>query len=303
MLDPSRSPSRPQTRVRRHAVQPAGLAPLEALVAAPEKPGGLLFHFPGFNIALGSWEAVRYAQLAEATGLAVVAVELPGLSRFGHRLPGSVRRDLMDAHADSWAELCLGYLRLAARQAGFDRLPVRQLTGFSTGCSLAAAVGRQLEVASLGLIEPVSVTERSLVELEAANLADLARFPAALTTNRDWVAHAWRAQLGEQGVRYSVADLLAIARLLSGRTIPDDLSRPAWCLLARGERSSLCPRPAFEALDAQLAAAGVPGPSLTVAGLGHQLWHSFGAVAALSGRLPAASDRAGTGEYPGRPLS
>lgn len=282
-------------------MQPANLAPLEALVAAPENPTGLLFHFPGFNIALGSWEAVRYAQLAEATGLVVVAVELPGLSRFGHRLPGSVRRDLMDARADSWAELCLAYLWMAARQAGFDRLPLRQLTGFSTGCSLAAAAGRQLEVASLGLIEPVSVTERSLVELEAANLADLARFPVALTTNRDWVAQAWRAQLGEQGVHYSVADLLAIARLLSGRTIPDDLNRPAWCLLARGERSSLCPRPAFEALDAQLAAAGVPGPSLTVAGLGHQLWHSFGAVAALSGRLPAASDRAERGNTPGVP--
>ena len=284
-------------------MQPARLAPLEALIAAPERPAGLAFHFPGFNIALGSWEAVRYAQLAEATGLAVVAVELPGLSRFGHRLPVSVRRDLMDAHADSWAELCLEYLRLAARQAGLDRLPVRQLTGFSTGCSLAAAASRHLAVPVLALIEPVSVTQRSLAALEAANLADLARFPAALATNRDWVAQAWRTQLREPGVRYSVIDLLAIARLLSGRSIPDDLDRPAWCLLARGARSSLCPAPAFDALDAQLVTAGVPGPTLAISGLGHQLWHSFGAVAALSARLPTASDLTAEGEYPGQFLS
>lgn len=267
----------------------------------PEHPSGLAFHFPGFNVPLGSWEALRCTTLAAATGLAVVAIELPGLSRLGHRLPEAVRRDLRDGRVGSWAELSLTYLWLAAAQAGVGHLPVRMLSGFSTGCSLAVAAHRQLGVeAGLSLVEPVSLGSRSLVALEAANLADLARMPRALIGNRDWVAREWRQQVAEPGVRYSVGDLLAIAAMLAGRSIPDELAQPSWCLIARGAHSSLCPPREFDALDALLAQRGVPGPTLTVSGLGHQLWHRLSAMSAIADRLAAASDLP-RGNTPGRP--
>lgn len=270
----------------------------------PAQPTGLLFHFPGFNVPLGSWEALRCTTLATATGLAVVAIELPGLSRLGHRLPDAVRRDLRNGRVGSWAELSLTYLWLAAAQAGLDHFPVRMLSGFSTGCSLAVAAHRQLGVAAgLSLVEPVSLGSRSLVALEAANLADLARLPRALTGNRGWVAQAWRRQVAEPGVRYSVGDLLAIATMLAGRSIPDELAQPAWCLIARGAHSSLC-RPAdFDALDELLTQRGVAGPTLTVTGLGHQLWHRLSAMSAIADKLAGASGAAPAGEYPGPPLS
>ena len=56
----------------------------------------------------------------------------------------------------------------------------------------------------------------------------------------------------------------------------------ARCALARGSRSSLCRVGDYERLDAQLAGRGVPGPTITVDGLGHQLWHSFPIVAQLT---------------------
>lgn len=267
----------------------------------PEHPSGLAFHLPGFNVPLGSWEALRCTTLAAATGLAVVAIELPGLSRLGHRLPEAVRRDLRDGRVGSWAELSLTYLWLAAAQAGVGQLPVRMLSGFSTGCSLAVAAHRRLGVeAGLSLVEPVSLGSRSLVALEAANLADLARMPRALIGNRDWVAREWRQQVAEPGVRYSVGDLLAIAAMLAGRSIPDELAQPSWCLIARGAHSSLCPPREFDALDALLAQRGVPGPTLTVSGLGHQLWHRLSAMSAIADRLAAASDLP-RGNTPGRP--
>ncbi len=285
-------------------LHPPARAPLEALVALPEAPAGLLFHFPGFNVALGSWEALRCARLAEATGLAVVAIELPGLSRLGHRLPDAVRRELGHGRADGWAELGLTYLWLAAAQAGVDGLPVRLLSGFSTGCSLAVAAHRRLGVAAaLSLVEPVSIGSRSLAALERANLTDLARLPLALARNRGWAAQEWRAQVTEPGVRYSFTDLLAIAALLAARSIPDELARPTWCLIARGEHSSLCRRREFDALDALLAQRGVPGPTLTVAGLGHQLWHSYDAMSQVSSWLPASAEPARPRDYPGPPLS
>ena len=49
----------------------------------------------------------------------------------------------------------------------------------------------------------------------------------------------------------------------------------ARCALARGSKSSLCRLSDFERLDALLAGRGVGGPTITVQGLGHQLWHSF----------------------------
>lgn len=267
----------------------------------PTQLSGLLFHFPGFNVPLGPWEALRCTTLAAATGLAVVAIELPGLSRLGHRLPDPVRRDLRDGRVGSWAELSLTYLWLAAAEAGIDGLPVRLLSGFSTGCSVAVAAHRQLGVeAGLSLIEPVSLGSRSLVALEAANLADLARMPRALIGNRDWVAQEWRRQLAALGVRYSVGDLLAIASMLAGRSIPDELAQPVWCLIARGEHSSLCRPAEFDALDELLARRGVPGPTLTVTGLGHQLWHRLSAMSAIAERLAAASDRP-RGNTPGLP--
>jgi hypothetical protein len=291
-------------RLQAYRLHPTALSPLEALVAVPAEPGGLLFHFPGFNVPLGSWEALRCTTLAAATGLAAVAIELPGLSRLGNRLPEAVRRDLRAGRVGSWAELSLTYLWLAAAQAGVDGLPVRVLSGFSTGCSLAVAAHRQLRVeAGLSLVEPVSVGSRSLLALELANLADLARLPGTLARNRDWVAQAWRRQVAEPGVRYSTGDLLAIASMLAGRCIPDELAQPSWCLIARGEHSSLCRPAEFDALDALLAQRNVAGPTLTVTGLGHQLWHHLAAVSALADRLAEASVVAGPGEYPGRPLS
>ena len=75
------------------------------------------------------------------------------------------------------------------------------------------------------------------------------------------------------------------------------------CLIARGEHSSLCRRREFDALDALLAQRGVPGPTLTVAGLGHQLWHSYDAMSQVSSWLPASAEPARPRDYPGPPLS
>lgn len=60
------------------------------------------------------------------------------------------------------------------------------------------------------------------------------------------------------------------------------------CTLARGSRSSLCRQVDFDRLDASLAAQGIPGPTITVAGLGHPLWHSFPTVTALAEHMLAS---------------
>ena len=219
--------SLPQARLQAFRLHPPARAPLEALVAMPAQPSGLMFHFPGFNVALGSWEALRCARLAEVTGLAVVAIELPGLSRLGHRLPDAVRRDLNEGRCEEWAELSLGYLRLAVAEAGVAGLPVRLLSGFSTGCSLAVAVQRRLgDQVALSLVEPVSLTTRSVAALEAANVADLSRLPRALAGNRGW-GRAGLANPGGRAGRPLLAARPAGHRRPAGRTQHPGRARPA----------------------------------------------------------------------------
>jgi hypothetical protein len=107
-----------------------------------------------------------------------------------------------------------------------------------------------------------------------------------LATNRShpWVMTARRRQRREPSVKYSAVDLVAIGQVLSsqGMLAGIDAVELARCSLVRGARSSLCRRPDYELLDESLAVRGVPGPTITVEGMGHQLWHSFPIVVQLT---------------------
>lgn len=291
---------RPSVPVRRLTLRPAPRLPrLAALVGTPAASRGVLVYFPGFNTPLGEWEVAKCQFLAEATSLTVVMTEIPGMSRFGDPIPDAVRRDMLRRRTGSWAELNLAYLAAAFAQGEVSDTEVMEVLGYSTGCSLAGAalplLARWGPLEGLHLVEPVAITRRGLPALQADNLADWGRLPWVNATNRshDWVVHTRRRQASEPAVRYSPADLVAIARVLASEGLLDELERVelARCGLARGERSSLCRRSDFERLDARLAERGIPGPTITVPGLGHQLWHSFPTLAGLVSRMtrePAA---------------
>ncbi|MCB0913418.1 MAG: hypothetical protein KDB60_17570, partial [Propionibacteriaceae bacterium] len=51
--------AKPAIQVRQHTLRPAGHAPLDALVATPPDPAGVLVYFPGFNTPLGPWEIAK----------------------------------------------------------------------------------------------------------------------------------------------------------------------------------------------------------------------------------------------------
>ncbi|MEA5118869.1 MAG: hypothetical protein VB036_14820 [Propionicimonas sp.] len=280
---------RPVIPVRRLTLRPEpGMAPLDALVATPPDATGALVYVPGFNTPLGEWEVAKCQLLADASGLAVVVSELPGLSHHGDPIPEAVRRDLLRQRLQSWAELNFSYVAAALRT--LDGLPVRQLLGYSTGCSLATAslpwLAELGTPEALSLIEPVAIAPRRLAALAIHDAADLARLPAALTTNRHqgWLRPLHGRMLSDHAVHYTFGDLLALTQVLRADELPAALGRssPARVALVRGERSALCPRPAFEALDRQLEDAGVAGPTIEVRGLGHQLWHSFPALVTVA---------------------
>lgn len=287
---------RPAIPVRRLTLRPdPGLARLAALVGTPPESRGVLVYFPGYGTPLGEWEVAKCQFLAEATSLTVVVTEIPGMSRFRDPIPAAVRRDMLKHRTQAWAELNLRYLAAAFEAGQVQHTDVMQVLGYSTGCSLAAAALPALAewgpIEGLSLVEPVAITRRSLTKLQVDNLADWVRFPLVHATNRhhDWVIHTRRRQAIEPGVQPSPVDLVAIAVVLAGEELLGgleqvDLER---CSLARGERSSLCRRGDFDRLDASLAARDVPGPTITVPGLGHQLWHSFptlvGLVDAMTG--------------------
>lgn len=282
--------ARPETLVRQHTLRPTGRTPLDALVATPPVSHGVLVYFPGFNTPLGPWEIAKCAHLADATSLTVVVTEIPGMSRFGHSIPKAVRTEMLHGRIDAWAELNLAYVAEALEVGDVRNPEYMQVLGYSTGCSLAVSalplLGEWGPIEGLNLVEPVAITTRNIASLQAHNIADLGRMPTALATNKghEWVMAARRSQRREPSVRYSPVDLVAIGQVLANPGLLEGLDAVelARCALARGSRSSLCRVGDYERLDAQLAGRGVPGPTITVDGLGHQLWHSFPIVAQLT---------------------
>ena len=282
--------SRPASPVQQHTLRPAGLSPLDALIATPPDSTGVLFYFPGFNTPLGSWEIAKCAHLADATSLTVVLTEIPGMSRFRDSIPKSVRKDMLSGRVQSWADLNLAYIREAMQVGGIGHPERVQVLGYSTGCSLAVAALPVLAgwgpIEGLNLVEPVAISQRNVASLQAHNLADWGRMGSVLATNHghDWVMSARRRQRKEPSVHYSAVDLLAIAQILSSRGLVEsiDAVELANCALVRGSRSSLCRRPDYDQLHESLEARGVRGPTITVEGMGHQLWHSFPIVVQLT---------------------
>lgn len=287
---------KPDLMVRQHTLRPAGLAPLDALIATPDRPRGVLLYFPGFNTTLGPWEIAKCAHLAQVSSLQVIVTEIPGMSRFNRAIPKQVRTQMLRGNGIAWAELNLAYIEEAMAVGEVTATEYLQVLGYSTGCSLAVAALPVLAtwgpIEGLNLVEPVAITQRNLAALQADNLADLGRMPTALATNRphDWVMAARRSQSREPSVRYNAVDLVAIAQVLSRQGLLDGMEQVevASCDLVRGVRSSLCRRPDFERLDQLLLERGIPGSTITVSGLGHQLWHSFPVVAQLAKTLLGA---------------
>ncbi len=273
----------------RHVLRPPGRAKLDAMVASPSDPGGVLVYFPGFNTPLGPWEVAKCQYLAGITGLQVVLTEIPGMSRYGDAIPRAARADMLRGRISAWAELNLDYISSALAVGQVAKTETMQVFGYSTGCSLATAALPVLAewgpIEGLNLVEPVALGRRSIASLWAHNLADLSRYPLSLATNigHGWVMDAYRGQGREPRVKYGPVDLLAIAAVLASEELAEHLDQVelARCALARGEKSSLCRRSDFDQVDASLAARGIPGPTITVAGLGHQLWHSFPTVIGL----------------------
>lgn len=281
--------AKPDIVVRQHTLRPAGLAPLDALIAAPAETRGVLLYFPGFNTTLGPWEIAKCAHLAQVSSLTVIVTEIPGMSRFANSIPKAVRTQMLRGDGQAWAELNLAYIEeaLGLAAVGPEYL---QVLGYSTGCSLAVAALPVLAswgpIEGLNLVEPVAITQRNLAALQAHNLADWGRMPRALATNKphDWVMAARKSQSREPSVRYTPVDLLAIAQVLSGKGLLDGMEQVelAGCDIVRGDRSSLCRQPDFDRLDQRLSDRDITGSTITVVGLGHQLWHSFPVVAQLA---------------------
>jgi hypothetical protein len=282
-VDPRSLHPRPTSPVRQHTLRPPGLPPLDALVATPADPVGVLLYFPGFGTPLGPWEIAKCAHLADATSLVVVVSEIPGMSRFADPIPKAVRKDMLGGRVESWADLNLAYVDAAMRVGDVRHPEYLQVLAYSTGCSLAVSslpvLAEWGPIEGLNLVEPVAISQRNVASLQAHNLADWGRMGTVLATNRghDWVMSARRRQRKEPSVRYSAVDLVAIGQVLStqGLLRSLDVAELVRCSLVRGARSSLCRRPDFERLDETLEARDVPGPTITVQGMGHQLWHSF----------------------------
>jgi len=285
----------PHGRVHRLTVAPRGHAPVNALIAVPEDPIGLTLHFVGFNTAMGPWEAAKAAIWADISRTILVTCEFPGFTRFGYHLPPKVRHELLVGDPTSWAAATLASLRAAAAAADvptYDRVDV---LAFSAGCSLAVAalpaINATTEVARLILVEPVAIENRTLTRLSVHNAVDLARILLTVPRNlpSSWVRQAGLREFQEPHLRFSPADFLALISLLSGDDTAERLRHAdlPTTHLVRGQLSDLCPAGGFADLAADLESRNVPGQTITVRGLGHQLWHALPTVDALARALVA----------------
>lgn len=295
VIEPSAPLAEPSAaRVDQFVVRvPGRRAPLEALVVRPHaETGRVLVYFLGFNDPLGPWEGAKAALLAEAYGAAVVAVELPGQSRFGDPLPADVRRPMLRGRIEPWVDLQLAYLRSALASAGLAPTGL-DVWGYSTGCSLAmaslAALNELAPVGSVALIEPVGALHRSLGALALHNARDVVRQPPSYRANHahPWVMALRNRQLREPWIRYWPQDLLAITTILRRDHIRSHLAQlgEVPLQLVRGSISDLCHERAF----LELGEAHDRGLSVTVQGYGHPLWHAFPVIVPLIGMLRDAS--------------
>ncbi|MCL2735059.1 MAG: alpha/beta fold hydrolase [Propionibacteriaceae bacterium] len=282
--------AQPHGRVSRVVVAPRGADPVHALIGAPEDPQGLTLHFVGFNTAMGPWEAARCALWASLTRTVVVMCELPGFTTFGRQLPSRVRRDLLDQDPTSWACSTLSCLLAAIDEAGVSPTGRVDVLGYSTGCSLAVAalpaIRATYHVDRLILVEPVSITSRTLPRLTMHNGADLLRAVKTVPRNypSSWVRQAVVRELKDPKVHFSPADFLGLITMLAcddTRARMESLDLPETHLV-RGCQSSLCPEEPFQDLDALLTTRGVEGTTCQVTGLGHQWWHALAAVDAYA---------------------
>lgn len=305
-----RSPTPPPPRGRVLALPaPPGGPGLDAMAVWPEtRPRGVLFSLVGYATALDAWEAARLGLLARTSGLVAIAAELPGMSTHRTPLDRAMRRSIARGDVADMAAVTADVLLDAARRAAAPLDGVRQILGYSTGCSLAASAAPRLagpsgRFESCLLIEPVALTSRSLVGLAWANARDALRKPATHRQNavHPWVAEAIRRP-GEPRVSVSLPDTVALAGTLRRPGLLTAAASGAIAAqrvhLVRGERSDLCTASGLRALDAALADAGVPGETVTVAGAGHPVWLSARAVWALaplvapSSTLPPLSEQA-----------
>lgn len=283
---------------------PGRTAPLEALLVDPaEGPraagGPVLLYFLGFNVPLGPWEGTKAQLLANAFRMPVLAVELPGQSRFGDPLPRSVAASMRRGGIQDWAGLQAEYVRAAVTAAGLVPTGLH-LVGYSTGCSLAmsslAGLRALAPIRSVTLIEPVGALSRGLARLAVDNARDVLRQPPSYATNHGhrWVMALRRRQLREPWVRYWPQDLLAITQVLCRDHIVHHVGEleGARLTIVRGERSDLCTAAGVAALEEAAEAAAAEGRTITVTGLGHPLWHSFPVVVPLAGLLAASSGAA-----------
>ena len=294
-------PSRPVTeqprgRVRRITVAPRGYPPVDALVAVPENSKGLTIYFIGFNQAMGSWEAAKCAQWAALSGTIVVACELPGFSRYGLPLSTQVRQDLLNGDPSSWGLTTWTYLKAAVEVSEIKVPDSIEILAFSTGCSLAVsvlpAIQASYEVSTLTLIEPVTLTTRTMGRLAIHNAADWVRLLKTVPKNypTSWVRKASLRQFWEPRLRFTPPDFLASVTMLAGddtewRVATLDLPKTH---LVRASLSKLCPKQQFLDLDAHLEARDIPGITCTITGFGHQWWHCLPAVDALGRVLYSA---------------
>jgi hypothetical protein len=280
----------PRGHVRRITVEPHGRTRLDALVGTPSDSQGLTFYIVGFNQSMGPWEAAKCALCAAYSRTTVIACELPGFSRYGLELPSLIRHDLMQGNPSSWAEWTWKYLQSTAEAAKVPDTNQVGILAFSTGCSLAMAalpaIWSAYSVSSLTLVEPVALARRTLSRLVVHNVIDLLRMVNTVPSNypSSWIRQVIRRQLWEPNVRYSPADFLALITMLASddtqrRLTADDLPL---INLARGAKSKLCPGQPFADIDATLEHHNVPGTTGTIAGFGHQLWHSLPAIEALA---------------------
>lgn len=287
-------PALPPARTHQFVVRvPGRSAPLEAMVVRPAADTErVLVYFLGFNDPLGPWEGAKAALLAEAFGAAVVAVELPGQSRFGDPIPGDVRGPMLRGRIEPWVALQWDYLRVAMEVAGLSPTGFDVL-GYSTGCSLAmSSLGTLAGIAplrSVMLIEPVGALRRSMGALAVHNLLDVVRQPPSYRSNHahDWVMELRNRQLREPWIRYWPQDLMAITTILRRDHIRSHLALlgDVPLHLVRGSTSDLCRADAFR----ELGHAHERGVSITVPGFGHPLWHAFPVLVPLIRRLRDAN--------------
>lgn len=292
---------RPRAFVRRFSVGAGRKAFDAAWVVPPDPQPGLIVLYPGYNVPLTAWELTKAALLADAWGRPLIEVELPGMSRHGGSLDAAARLELQRAGVERFAELTNARIAAALDVVGVRRGGPVVAVGYSTGASVAAQslgwlAGRSGGLEGVVLVEPVGILPRPVPVMFWHNVLDWRRRLAEIGRNEatEWALGQYLAPEARAGVRIAALDSLVVAFTLSAETIPGAvLSAAVRTDLVRGELSALCPADALARLDDRLDAAGVPGDSLTVPGLGHGVWHNIAAVAGIAGRLGTHSQRKG----------